>query len=303
MKKQLTDVEVFVRVVDAGSYATAARALEISRSHASRMVAALEARLGVRLLHRTTRRISTTQTGQTLYETTAPLLEALGAAEARATAERDDIVGTLRVTVPASFGRLYLGRRIAEFQLRHPDLSMVLDMTDRKVDLVAEAYDVAVRGGSVDNGSLVAKRLWSFRSRLWASPAYLKEKGAPRTPAELAEHRCLIYMGSAQPRQWKLKRGETEATVNVSGPLASNASDALLAGAMAGMGIVLLPDFETAEHAPAGRIVPVLAGWETTPMHFWAVRPHRTHLPARVRAFLDFLQDLWPTPPWEGQAK
>ena len=296
--KQLTDVEVFVRVVETGSYAAAAKAMDISRSHASRMVTALEGRLGVRLLHRTTRRVSTTQTGLAFYEASSPLLEALAGAEARATAERDDIAGTLRVSVPVSLGRRYLAAPIAAFQLRHPGLGMVIEMTDRKVDLVAEAFDVAIRGGSVENASLVAKRLWPFRVGVWAAPTYVAKHGAPATPAELSKHRALLYSGSTHPRQWRLRNGTEEVVVNLHGPLLANSADYLLSAALGGLGVVSLPDFETNEAASRGDLVRLLPKWEGQAAFFWAVRPHRTHLPARVRAFLDFVGELWTEAPW-----
>ncbi len=296
--RQLSDVEVFVRVVDSGSYATAAKALDISRSHASRMVTALEARLGVRLLHRTTRRISTTQTGQTFYETCSPLLEALAAAEARAAAERDEVVGTLRISVPAHFGHQYLAAQIAKFQRKYPSLDTVVDYSDRKVDLVAEGFDLAIRGGSVENSSLVAKRLWPFRMGIWASPRYLAEHPAPRTPTDLAAHRCLIYSGTAQPRQWRLRRGDEELAVAVNGPMTSSSTQAIVLAATEGLGIALMPDFAVAPQVTAGALVPVLPDYSGSSGHFWAVRPHRTHLPARVRLFIDFLGSLWPDPPW-----
>lgn len=296
--KQLTDVEVFVRVVETGSYAAAAKALEISRSHASRMVTALESRLGVRLLHRTTRQVSTTQTGQAFYEATSPLLESLAGAEARAIAERDDIAGVLRISVPVSLGRRYLSGPLAAFQLRYPALSLIVEMTDRKVDLVAEAFDVAIRGGTVENTSLIAKRLWPFRVGLWASPSYISQHGMPSLPGDLARHRALLYSGSSQPRQWRLRHGTDEVVVNVSGPLTANSADYLLISAAAGLGVIYLPDFETNESAKSGDLVRLLPKWEGAVSYFWAVRPHRTHLPARVRAFLEYIGELWDVPPW-----
>ncbi len=296
--KQLTDVEVFVRVVEAGSYASASKLLGISRSHASRLVTQLETRLGVRLLHRSTRRISTTHTGLTFFETASPLLESMRHAEARASAERDEVVGTLRVSLPVSFGRRYLSAEIANFQKRFPELNSLVDLTDRKVDLVAEGYDLAVRGGTIENNSLVAKRLWSFRVLAVGSPTYLD--GAPpiNRPTDLAKHRCLIYSGMANPRAWRFKKGKEETVVNVNGPVTSNSTDALLDGALAGLGLVYLPDFEVHDHLASGRLRTVIKTHEPITQYFWAVRPHRTHLPARVRAFLEFLGELWPTPPW-----
>lgn len=296
--RQLSDVVVFVRVVDSGSYATAAKALGISRSHASRMVTALEARLGVRLLHRTTRRISTTQTGQTFYETCSPLLEALTAAEARAAAERDEVVGTLRISVPAHFGHTYLAAQIARFQQKYPSLETVVDYSDRKVDLVAEGFDLAIRGGTVENASLVAKRLWSFRMAAWASPLYLAAHAAPRVPGDLVTHRCLLYSGTAHPRQWRFRKGDEEVGVVVNGPMASSSSQALVLAAAEGLGVVFLPDFAVAAQVASGQLVRVLPEYAGNGGHFWAVRPHRTHLPARVRLFIEFLTNLWPDPSW-----
>ncbi len=296
--RQLSDVDVFVRVVESGSYAAAAKALGISRSHASRMVTALEARLGVRLLHRTTRRISTTQTGQTFYDTCSPLLEALVSAEARAAAERDDVVGTLRISAPAHFGLHYLAAPLARFQATYPGLQAILDYSDRKVDLVAESYDLAIRGGSVENTSLVAKRLWPFRVGVYGSPAYLAQAGRPRSPADLVAHRCLIYTGTAQPRHWRLRCGDEESVVVVNGPMSSSSTEALVVAAQEGLGLVFVPDFCTARPCSTGELELVLPGWSGPAGHFWAVRPHRTHLPARVRLFIDFLVGLWPSPPW-----
>lgn len=296
--KMYTDVEVFVRVVECGSYATAAKALEISRSHASRLVTQLETRLGVRLLHRTTRKISTTHTGQTFYETSAPLLESLRSAEARAAAERDEVVGTLRISLPVSFGRRYLAAQLAQFQLRFPGLDAQVDLTDRKVDLVGEGYDLAVRGGTIENASLVAKRLWPFKVLVVASPTYLAGAGALAKPTDLVRHRCLVYSGMSNPRVWRFKQGKDEISVTVQGPLTSNSTDAIIDNALAGLGVAYLPEFEVREYLNEGRLKQVLRNHDGLAQHFWAVRPHRTHLPARVRACLDFLAELWPAPPW-----
>ena len=296
--KQLTDLDVFVRVVEAASYATAAKALGISRSHASRMVTALEGRLGVRLLHRTTRRVSTTQTGQTLYESCAPLLDALTTAESRAASERDDVVGTLRVSAPAQFGLRYLAEPIVRFQKQHPGLDTILDFTDRKVDLVAEGVDVAIRGGTVDNPSLVAKRLWPIQIACYASPEYVAQHPPPTTPAGLVGHRALLFGQSALPRQWRLQRDGDEAVVTVNGPLMSTSSEAIVIAAKAGLGIAYLPDSVLSDAVLRGELVRVLPDWAAPTMHYWAVRPHRTHLPARVRLFMEFLSGLYPNPPW-----
>ncbi|MBM4390122.1 MAG: LysR family transcriptional regulator [Deltaproteobacteria bacterium] len=298
--KQFTDLEVFVRVVETGSYASASKQLGISRSHASRLVTHLETRLGVRLLHRSTRRISTTHTGLTFFEAVSPLLDSLRHAEARASAERDEVVGTLRVSLPASLGRRYLSAEFASFQTRFPGLDLLVDLTDRKVDLVAEGYDLAVRGGTIEHNSLVAKRLWPFRVLAVAAPAYLGCAPPIKRPADLAKHRCLLYSGMFNTRAWRFKKGKDETVVNVGGPVTSNSTDAILDCALAGTGVAYLPDFEVHEHLASGRLQEVITTHEPITQYFWAVRPHRTHLPARVRACLEFLGQLWPTSPWSA---
>ena len=298
--RQLSDVEVFVRVVEAGGYAAAAQALGVSRSHASRLVSGLEARLGMRLLNRTTRRVVPTQTGRTFYAECAPLIEALIAAEARAASERAEAVGVLRVSLPAHFGQDYLGPPLARFQDVHPGLDMLLDYSDRKVDIVADGFDVAVRGGSVDDSSLVARRLWPFSARTYASPAYLAANGPLRSPAHLSEHRCLLYAHATRPRDWRLHRGAEEVPVLVSGSTSSTSTRALAEAAAAGRGVVYLPDFAVKGHVDRGELVRVLPEWGSPPQWFWAVRTHRSNLPARVRLFVEFLSELWPVPPWAG---
>jgi DNA-binding transcriptional LysR family regulator len=295
---QLIDVEAFVRVVQAGGYAAAAKSLGVSRSHASRLVSGLEARLGVRLLHRTTRRVATTQTGRTFYEAAAPIIDALLAAEARASAEREEVFGILRVSIPLQLGHDYLQEPLARFLDEHPGVEMLVDFTDRKADLVADGFDVAIRGGSADDPNLVARRLWPFNIGVYASPEYVARHGAPSSPAELGHHPCLMFAHLAQPRQWRLQRGEEEALAVVSGPLLATSTSALADAAANGRGVVYLPDFAVKARVDSGALVRVMPDWSGPRQWFWAVRAHRTSLPARMRLFVDYLAQLWDPPPW-----
>lgn len=296
--RQISDVEVFVRVVEAGGYAPAAAALGLSRSHASRLVSGLEERLGVRLLNRTTRRVVPTQSGRTFYADCAPLVGALLNAEARVAAEREEAVGVLRLSLPSHMGVDYLVGPLSRFQELHPRVELTLDYSDRKVDLLAGGFDVAIRGGRVDDPALVARRLWPFRSGVYASPAYVAARGAPESPAQLAAHRCLTFSLTSQPRHWRLERGAEETTTIVTGSVSASSSRALAAGAAAGHGLVFLPEFAVKGHVERGELVRVLPEWEAQRQWFWAVRAHRTNVPARVRLLIDYLADLWVTPPW-----
>ncbi len=296
--RQISDVEVFVRVVEAGGYAAASTALGLSRSHASRLVSGLEERLGVRLLNRTTRRVVPTQSGRTFYAECAPLVGALLNAEARVAAEREEAVGVLRLSLPSHMGVDYLVGPLSRFQELHPRVELLLDYSDRKVDLLAGGFDVAIRGGSVDDPALVARRLWPFRSGVYASPAYLVARGAPESPNQLKEHPCLAFSLTALPRHWRLERGSDEVTTVVPGTVSASSSRALAVGAAAGHGLVLLPEFAVKGHVERGELVRVLPEWEGPRLWFWAVRAHRTNVPARVRLLIDYLADLWVTPPW-----
>lgn len=295
---RLSDVEVFVRVVETASFSRAAAALGMSRSQASRAVAALEERLGVRLLHRTTRKVATTSTGQAFYEASAPLVDGLAAAESRVRDEAGTAAGTLRLSVPLAFGTRYLNDVLLAYRARHPDVRLAVQFIERKVDLLAEGVDLAVRGGHALEGPYVARALWSFRLLAAASPAYLARHGTPAAPGDLARHAGLLYAASARPDAWTFVRGDERVEVTVPDALSYDVGVPLADAAIAGAGVVFLPDWLLMDALADGRLVRVLPGWESPPLRFWLVRPDRRHVPERVRAFQDHLLAAFPDPPW-----
>ncbi|TFH87745.1 LysR family transcriptional regulator [Billgrantia azerbaijanica] len=292
----LDSITAFVRVAERGSYTRAAEALGLSRTRVSRQVMALEAHLGVRLLQRTTRRLHLTEAGERYLIRAQEILQALEEAEAEVGTAVAEMRGRLRVNGPMSFGTRHLAPEIARFMAAHPALEVRLDLNDRRVDLLEEGYDLAIRIGSLPDSSLVARRLTRCRLLLCASPDYLARHGEPRTLAELGAHRCLRYRTGGSGDDWQLG-GQR---LRVQGPLESNNGDVIVQAAEAGLGIAHQPSFLVTESLRAGRLVPILtdAAPVTLPVH--GLYPARRHLPAKVAGLLDFLATAWGDPPrWE----
>jgi DNA-binding transcriptional LysR family regulator len=283
-------VEAFVRVVEAGSFVKAAARLDASVSSLSRHVAELEGHLGARLLNRTTRRLSLTETGQAFFERAVQLLADLEEAEAAVSATSVEPRGTLRLTCGVTFGARYLAAAIAEFQVLHPLVRFDIELSDRIVDLVDEGLDLAVRVGAVRSQAAIARRIGSTTLQCCAAPAYLAARGTPRSPQDLATHACLTYAYSPERHVWHFTdaRGHAHA-VTVSGPAHANNAEILAALAERGMGVLLEPDFVVAPQIRAGTLIALLPGYAaaTVPVH--AVYPSRRHLSAKVRTFVDFL--------------
>lgn len=296
--ERLSDVEVFVRVVETSSFARAADILGISRSYASRMVSGLEERLGVRLLHRTTRRVVPTATGQAFYASCSTYIEGIAEAERRVREDAEEPQGLLRVSFPFAFGVRYLVQPVVEFQQRYPRVSVNVSYDDRKVDIVGEGFDLAVRGAANLEGPLIARSLWRFRLLLVASPRYLARRGVPLHPQELAQHDCVLYAGTSRPNTWFFANDEGELSVEVKGVLTMNNAHAQASAVIMGAGIAVLPDFEVVDALHAGTLARILPQWELPGGTFWVVRPDRQQIPARVRVFLDHLQHSIPDPPW-----
>jgi DNA-binding transcriptional LysR family regulator len=277
-------------VVEQGSFARAAGRLGISTSAVSRHVADLEAHLGARLLHRTTRRLSLTESGRAFHERAVQLLADLEEAEAAVTESALVPRGTLKLTCPITFGERHLAPAIAAFATRHPQLRFDVDLSDRVVDLVDEGCDLAVRIGSAGASTLIARRIGETQLVCCAAPAYVATAGAPATPAELVRHPCLAYTYLAVPDVWRF----TDAAgaideVRVSGPLDANNGRFLAALAATGMGIALEPDFIVGDDIRSGRLVALLPGYRPPSSPIYAVYPSRRHLSAKVRLFVEFL--------------
>lgn len=282
----------FARVVEHGSFARAAERLEVSTSAVSRQVAELEAHLDVRLLNRTTRKLSLTEAGQAFYERCVALLADLDEAEASVRASAVLPKGTLRITCGVSFGVRYLAPAIAEFCARHPQVLFDIDLSDRTVDLVDEGFDLAVRIGNLRHQGLVSRRIGWTRAVCCASPAYLAKHGTPKTPAELASHECITYTHVPVPNVLTFadRTGETH---SVRIPTRHRTNNGRMSAALAvdGLGISYEPDFIVAPEVRAGRLVRLLPDFEPPQAPIAVVYPSRRHLSAKVRTFVDFVAE------------
>ena len=281
-------MEAFVRVVEAGSFVAAAERLGMSTSSLSRWIADLEQHLGTRLLNRTTRRLSLTESGQSYYERCVTLLADLAEAEALAGQAAVHARGTIRVTCSHSMAEQRVAPAISTFVERHPAVTFELVVSDRIVDLVEEGFDLAIRVGPVGSDRLVARRLGTMRLLLCAAPSYLVRHPAPKRPADLAVHNALTYAYSASPRVWRFTgpSGDLE-EVRVSGSLHANSGDALRAAGVAGLGVLNEPDFLLENAVKDGRLVRLLPDYLGGSGDIWAVYPSRRHLSLKVRLFVD----------------
>lgn len=282
------DLETFVAVVEAGGFSTAARRLGLSQPAVSRRVAALERRLGTQLLSRIGRRVRLTPAGSDLHERCRPLLSELRRIEREASA-RDAASGVLRVTAPPALARRLIVPRLPELRARHPEMRVVLDTSERYADLAAGGFDVALRlftpGRYAD---LVTRRLASFVVVPCAAPAYLRVRGTPRVPEDLAGHDCLVLAATREHALWSFGRGGRN-DVRVTGPLATNDVEALRVAALAGLGIALLPSFLVDDDVRARRLRRVLPGFEPSAIPLYAVHAEPRGASPRTRALLDFL--------------
>ncbi len=296
---KLRAFEAFVTVADHSSFTGAARRLGASRAQVSKQVQALEDHLGIRLLHRTTRKVSLTDEGRAFRERARLILEEVRDAEAALSELSGGARGTLRLGAPMSFGVRYLAPAVADFMARHPSLAVEMVCSDRKVDIVEEGYDVAVRIGQLEDSSLVARRLGPVKAYASASPDYLAAWGTPATPDDLKEHRCLRYSLLSSPF-WTFRKGDESRPIRTDGPLIANNGDILVQAAVRGLGIIVNPDFIVADQLRSGELVPILEDWEIDgPRAVWAMYPHRRHLSAKVRLLVDFLVERFsPEPPW-----
>ncbi|MBU0724414.1 MAG: LysR family transcriptional regulator [Alphaproteobacteria bacterium] len=296
--QDLNAMLVFARVVEAGSFSAAAEKLALSKSAVSKQVARLEDQLGVRLLNRTTRRLSLTEAGELFFARSTEVVAAAEAAEQAVTSLQDKPRGTLRLNSSMSFGQRHLGPAIPEFLFEYPDLSIDMTLTDRFVDLVKEGYDMAIRIGNMPDSSLIQRRLCDMQPLILASPDYLVRRGAPATPVELTQHNCLCYAYQATGDEWRFSGPEGVIRVRVSGQMRANNGDVLMEAAIAGMGIVQLPSFICGDAVRDGRLVPILTNYTLPGAAIHAVYPHARHVSTKVRAFVDFLAQRFGSEPY-----
>ena len=296
---KLQAMQLFVRVVESGSYTAAADQMEISRALASKLVQGLEDQLGVRLLHRTTRKLSLTEAGENYYQRVSEILTELSLAEAQAAELQAEPRGRLRVAAPMSFAIHHLGAAVAQFQKRHPRIELELNLNDRQVDLVDEGFDMAIRIARLADSSLVARRITPCRLVLVASPAYLARQLPIVEPEQLTDHNFLSYTISARNELF-IARGNERRTIPVKGSLRVNNGDVIAQAAAAGLGICLSPTFLAWQLLKRGELVRVLPEWEVPDIAVNAVYPAGRAIPAKTRSLIDFLVERFgPEPYWD----
>lgn len=284
----LVSMAMFARVVEATSFTAAAASLSVSKSAVSKRVAALEERLGARLLHRTTRRLSLTPDGARLYERCLHMLRALDEAADLVRAAGDEPRGVLRVNCPGILAERHVGDAVVTFTTRYPRVQVELSADNAMVDLIGERVDVAVRMATrLDSSSLVARRVATSPKLACAAPAYLAARGTPRVPDDLRGHSCLRFSPLRPELEWRFLGGPAPVVVPVAGPLVSDSVEALRRAAIAGAGIVLLPTFVIADDVEAGRLVPVLEDHPVAALGVFVLYARGKVVPAKVRAFVE----------------
>lgn len=297
---RLVAMDVFLRVVDKGGFTAAAEDLRQSRAMVSKHIQDLEEHLGARLLNRTTRKVSLTEVGRVYYEKCSQILEDVTEAENAVGEMQTHPRGLLRINAPVSFGVLHLAASVSDYMTVQPDVAVELTLDDRVVDLVEEGYDLAIRIGRLADSSLISRRLAPCRMLVCASPAYLAQHGTPHHPDDLARHNCLGYRYDPRRDDWQFESADGPAAVHVRGSLQSNNGDALLAAALHGVGIVLLPSFIAGPDVASGRLVALLPGHRVPELVIHALYPHSRHLSAKVRSFVDFLAPRYgDQPAWD----
>ena len=286
---RIGDLDLFLHVLDQGSITAAARSLDLSVAVASQRLKRLENELGVRLFHRTTRRLHPTPEGLALAQQGRSLVEELESLGANLRESAREVSGMLRVTLSATFGRMYVSPLLPEFMARHPKLRLRTHLTDQSVDLVSEGYDLAIRIGALEDSSLVARPVGAVRRMVVASPDWLAAQGAPRHPRELAASDCIGLLGNG-PVWWRFVEQGRAFSVASGGRLEFNHIAPAIDACVAGLGLGAFLSYQIAGHLAAGRLRPVLTEFEPAPRPVQLIYPHARLLPARVRVALDWLE-------------
>jgi DNA-binding transcriptional LysR family regulator len=288
---------LFARVVEAGSFAAAARGLGQTRAAVSKQIARLESRIGAQLLNRTTRRMSLTEVGKEFYARCARIAQEAEEAERDVASLQGAARGRLRISVPVTFGRRYIAPLVAEFLDRYPEVQIELALSDQVPDLIEAGFDVAIRIASLADSTLIARRLAPSHHAVCATPGYFARHGKPATPDELAEHNCLLYSNLETPQRWRFKDGKT---VRVSGNFTVDHGESLRQAALDGLGVAYMPSFLVGPDIATGSLEAVLPEYVESRQKVYAVYPRNRNLAPKVRAFVDFLvEEFEPLPPWE----
>lgn len=300
---EFEQITAFLAAIEHGGFNSAGQALGRDGSILSRRVTALERRLGVRLMERTTRRLALTEAGEAFHQRMRGALQALQEIEQDTAAAATGVRGTLRIALPATFGRMWVAPILPAFLATYPDLLVEAAFEDRYVDLVAESFDVAVRIGTLADSRLVARRLAPSRRLLCASPAYLQAHGTPVRPADLAQHACLGFSRLASHPLWHLHDGDKATAIRIAGPLVTDDAQSLVQAAVSGAGIAMVSDWLAGPELCSGRLVPVLPDHPVENNEtVYLVHPSARLVPAKTRAFTDWIVGELGTRPWLSQA-
>lgn len=300
--ESLSDITVFVQVVNSGSFTATAERLGLSKSVVSKYVTRLENQLRARLLNRTTRRLSLTEVGRVFYARSLRGLQEIEDAKAEVSRLQGEPRGTLRLNAPMSFGVLHIAPAIPDFLSQYPDLSVDMNLDDRIVDVVEEGFDVSVRISELPDSSLVARRVGPCRHAVVAAPSYLERFGTPRTPSDLRDHNIITYRYQQSAGEWHFRSPDDKpVSVPVSGPVQMNNSLAIREALLGGVGITRTPTFVVGRDIQEGRLIPILRDYRALEVSIYLVYPERRHLSPKVRAFVDFITArITETPYWDS---
>lgn len=299
LTERLADMAVFAKVVERAGFSAAARELGLSTGAVSKAVARLEAHLGTRLLNRTTRKLSPTEAGGAFHTYCRAVVAQVEEAEQHLGQLQAEPRGTLRLAAPLAFGLVQVALRLPEFQRRYPEVKVELELHESAVDMVGSGYDLLLSLGKPDDASLVARRLSISRMIVVASADYLAVHGVPRQPEDLAQHACLVTL-QVWGNRWEFEGKTGNRSVFVQGPLSVNSEMALRESVLTGLGIARMPSFLVADDLAAGRLKCLFADWTPRAEGIYACYPHRQHLAAKVKAAVEFFQDVWgPKPSWD----
>ncbi|HWA12783.1 MAG TPA: LysR family transcriptional regulator [Burkholderiales bacterium] len=294
---RLMAMEVFVRIVETGSFSAVAREMGMTQPTVSKQLTALEKKLRTRLLNRSTRQLSLTEAGSAYYESSKRIIDTVREAEGNLGILQTQLTGVLRVNSSIGLGQTYLGPLLLKFQDAHPGLSLDLSYADRFVDLVEEGIDVAIRIGKLNDSTLAARRIGSSQRCVIASPAYLEKHGRPRVPADLVNHNCLLYAYLSTGNEWTFQGPGGEIRVKVSGNFRANNGEAIRQAVFANLGIAVSPDWLIQHELEQGRLVAILEDFAPPPAEINAVYPSARHVSAKVRAFTEFVRTEFQTIP------
>ena len=293
----IADLEIFARVVTAGSMSAAGRELDLSPAVVSKRISHLETRLGTRLFHRTTRQLQLTETGRGFYERVVQILATVQEAEAFVSSGHERAGGSLKITAPTGFSRMHIAPYLGRFLKQYPDLSIEIIATDLVLDIVREGIDVAIRLSELDDSSMVAKKLAPCRRLFCATPEYLKEHGTPKTLADLSKHKIIIENNT----NWRLQGPEGITSLKLSGEIKTNSSEIVHQALLAGCGIALRSTWQIRDELLSKKLVHILPQYREAPgVAVYAIYPDKQYIPARLRVFVDFLAGIYgPAPYWD----